>query len=72
MSPVKERFPAKNINYWQKDLVVWRKLHIFAADLCLTLKFKTMANKNKAQKSSKKKVNEEIREPVANCDHKTI
>ena len=27
-----------------------------------------MANKNKAQKSSKEKVNEEIHEPVANCD----
>ena len=31
--------------------------------------FETMANKNKAQKSSKKKVNEEVHEPVANCDH---
>ena len=27
-----------------------------------------MANKNKAQKSSKKKVNEEVHEPVTNCD----
>ena len=27
-----------------------------------------MANKNKAQKRSKKKVNEEVHEPVANCD----
>jgi hypothetical protein len=27
-----------------------------------------MANKNKAQKSSKNKVNEEVHEPVANCD----
>ena len=31
-----------------------------------------MANKNKAQKSSKKKVNEEVHEPVAKCDHKNI
>ena len=27
-----------------------------------------MSNKNKAQKSSKKKVNEEVHEPVAKCD----
>ena len=45
---------------------VWRKLPIFAADYCLTLKFETMVNKNKAQKSSKKKVNEDIHEPVTN------
>ena len=28
-----------------------------------------MANKNKAQKSGNKKVDEEVHEPVANCDH---